>query len=242
MDVIPAIDLIDGRCVRLYQGDYAQETVFSEDPIQIAHQWVDEGASWLHLIDLDGAKTGSPMNLGVIEAIGKSVDVSLQVGGGIRSIHSVQRLLDIGVSRVILGTIAVQAPNMVDEICDAFGSQSVMVSIDARSQHVSVSGWTKDSNLTIKDVVVRMKGAGIQIFQYTDISRDGTLSEPNYPNIIKMNELTGGSLIAAGGISKLEHLIRLDKLGISGAVIGMAIYTGDINFAEAIENLRNKDI
>lgn len=242
MDVIPAIDLRDGRCVRLYQGDYAQETVFSEDPIQIAHRWVAQGASWLHLIDLDGAKTGRPMNLDVIEAIGKSVDVSLQVGGGIRSIHSVQRLLEIGVSRVILGTIAVQAPNMVDEICDVFGAQSVMVSIDARSQHVSVSGWTKDSDLTIKDVVIRMKEAGIQTFQYTDISRDGTLSEPNYPNIIKMNELTGGSLIAAGGISNLEHLIRLDKLGVSGAVIGMAIYTGDINFAEAIENLRKKDI
>ena len=242
MKLIPAIDLKDGKCVRLSEGRLESSVIFNKDPVKQARIFENEGCERIHLIDLDGAKTGSPMNLGVIEAIGKSVDVSLQVGGGIRSIHSVQRLLDIGVSRVILGTIAVQAPNMVDEICDAFGSQSVMVSIDARSQHVSVSGWTKDSNLTIKDVVIRMKGAGIQIFQYTDISRDGTLSEPNYPNIIKMNELTGGSLIAAGGISKLEHLIRLDKLGISGAVIGMAIYTGDINFAEAIENLRNKDI
>ena len=237
MDVIPAIDLRGGRCVRLYQGDYDRETVFSDDPVAVAARWTEAGASWLHVVDLDGAKQGTPVSTEVIGAIVASVNVPVQVGGGIRDLYSVRRLLELGVSRVILGTVAVRDPELVRRACLEFGSESVMVSVDARDGFVSVAGWTSDSQLPASQLVDTMKDAGVQTFQYTDISRDGTLTEPNYSAIIEMVEHTGGHLIAAGGISKLDHLIRLADLGASGAVVGTAIYTGDIDLAEAIEAL-----
>lgn len=237
MDVIPAIDLRGGRCVRLYQGDYDRETVYSENPVEVAGRWIDAGASWLHVVDLDGAKQGEPVNSEVIGAIVASVNVPVQVGGGIRDLDSIRQVLNLGVSRAMLGTIAVQDPELVRQACAEFGSESVMVSVDARDGFVSVAGWTSDSQLPASQLVETMKNAGVQTFQYTDISRDGTLTEPNYSAIIEMVEHTDGHLIAAGGISKLDQLIRLDGLGVSGAVVGMAIYTGDIDLAEAVEAL-----
>ena len=237
MDVIPAIDLRGGRCVRLYQGDYDRETVYSDDPVKVAARWIDAGASWLHLVDLDGAKQGEPVNTEVIGEIVASVNVPVQMGGGIRDLDSVRRVLDLGVFRVMLGTVAVRDPELVRRACLEFGSKSVMVSVDARDGFVSVAGWTSDSQLLASQLVATMREVGVQTFQYTDISRDGTLTEPNYSAIIDMVGHTGGHLIAAGGISKLDHLVRLADLGVSGAVVGTAIYTGDIDLAEAVDTL-----
>lgn len=237
MDVIPAIDLRGGRCVRLYQGDYDRETVYSDDPVEVAARWVDSGASWLHVVDLDGAKQGEPVNSEVIGAIVASVNVPVQVGGGIRDLDSVRRLLELGVSRVMLGTVAVRDPELVRRACLEFGPESIMVSVDARDGFVSVAGWTSDSQLLASQLVETMREAGVQTFQYTDIARDGTLTEPNYSAIIDMVNHTSGHLIAAGGISKLDHLVRLAELGVSGAVVGTAIYTGGIDLAEAVETL-----
>ena len=179
MDVIPAIDLRGGRCVRLYQGDYTRETVYSDDPLEVAARWIDAGASWLHVVDLDGAKRGEPVNADVIGAIVASVNVPVQVGGGIRDLYSVRRLLDLGVTRAMLGTVAVQDPELVSRACIEFGSDAVMGSVDARDGFVSVSGWTSNSKLPASQLVETMREAGVQTFQYTDISRDGTLTEPN---------------------------------------------------------------
>ena len=237
MDVIPAIDLRGGRCVRLYQGDYTRETVYSDDPLEVAAKWIDAGASWLHVVDLDGAKRGEPVHADVIGAIVASVNVPVQVGGGIRDLVSVRRLLDLGVTRAMLGTVAVQDPELVSRVCIEFGSDAVMVSVDARDGFVSVSGWTSNSKLPASQLVETMREAGVQTFQYTDISRDGTLTEPNYSAIIEMVAQTDGHLIAAGGISELGQLLRLAELGASGAVVGTAIYTGDIDLAEAVDAL-----
>ncbi|MDP6452086.1 MAG: 1-(5-phosphoribosyl)-5-[(5-phosphoribosylamino)methylideneamino]imidazole-4-carboxamide isomerase [SAR202 cluster bacterium] len=240
MNVIPAIDLRGGRCVRLYQGDYARETVYSDDPVEVAARWIEAGASWLHVVDLDGAKQGEPVNSEVIGAIVASVDVPVQVGGGIRDMESIRQVLELGVSRAMLGTIAVQDPELVRRACAEFDSESVMVSVDARDGLVSVAGWTSDSQLPASQLVETMRDAGVETFQYTDISRDGTLTEPNYSAIIDMVKHTDGHLIAAGGISKLDHLIKLAELGASGAVVGTAIYTGNIDLAEAVEALSER--
>lgn len=239
MDVIPAIDLRRGRCVRLYQGDYDRETVFSHDPVEVAARWIEAGASWLHVVDLDGAKQGKPVNTDVIGSIVASVNVPVQVGGGIRDLDSVRGVLDLGAARAMLGTVAVRDPELVRRACAEFGAQSVMVSVDARDGFVSVAGWTSDSQLPASHIVATMKQAGVQTFQYTDISRDGTLTEPNYSAISDMVERVGRHLIAAGGISRLEHLVRLAGLGVSAAVVGTAIYTGDIDLAEAIVALES---
>jgi phosphoribosylformimino-5-aminoimidazole carboxamide ribotide isomerase len=237
VDVIPAIDLIGGRCVRLYQGDYDRETVYSDDPVEVAARWIDAGATWLHVVDLDGAKQGRPVNSDVIGAIVASVDVPVQMGGGIRDLESVRQVLALGVTRAMLGTVAVRDPELVRQACAEFGPEAVMVSVDARDGLVSVAGWTSDSQLPVAKLVEMMKDAGVQTFQHTDISRDGTLTEPNYSAIKEMIQHTDGHLIAAGGISKLDHLLKLADLGASGAVVGTAIYTGDIDLAEAVEAL-----
>lgn len=237
MDVIPAIDLRGGRCVRLYQGDYDRETVFSNDPVEVALRWAGAGARWLHIVDLDGAKRGEPVNTEVISDIVASVNVPVQVGGGIRSQEAVGRVLALGAARAMLGTAAVHDPKMVRRACREFGPESVMVSVDARDGWASVSGWMSDTRLPASQVVASMMDAGVRTFQYTDISRDGTLTEPNYPAIREMVDLTGGNLIAAGGISRVAHLVRLGGLGLSGAVVGTALYTGDIDLAEAIDTL-----
>ena len=239
MDVIPAIDLIGGRCVRLYQGDYDRETVYSDDPVEVAARWIDAGATWLHVVDLDGAKQGRPVNSEVIGAIVSSVNVPVQVGSGIRDLESVRQVLALGVTRAMLGTVAVRDPELVRQACAEFGSESVMVSVDARDGLVSVAGWTSDSQLPVAKLVEMMKDAGVQTFQHTDISRDGTLTEPNYSAIKEMIHHTDGHLIAAGGISKLDHLLKLADLGAFGAVVGTAIYTGDIDLAEAVEALNS---
>ncbi len=234
MEIIPAIDIRGGRCVRLYQGDYSRETVFSEDPVAVALEWQKQGVRWLHLVDLDGAAKGRPMNMPTIEAIVSKVNLFAQVGGGIRDSNTVSRLLDLGVRRVILGTAAVESPELVAEICQKFG-EAVVAGIDARDGYVATRGWLQDTGITALELAKRMAGLGVKRVIYTDIKRDGTLTSPDFEAIERMVKGVDLPIIAAGGISRLEHLVKLKKLGVEGAIIGKALYTGDIDLKRALE-------
>ena len=234
MEVIPAIDLIDGRCVRLYQGDYSQETVYSDDPVEVALRWERLGAGRIHVIDLDGAKAGSPQNLDVIRSIAYAVSVPVQMGGGVRTIESVREVLDSGVDRVMLGTVAVRDPEVVTTACERFGSDAVLVAIDSRDGIVAVSGWTDGSETSATDLLRLMMNAGVRTFLCTDISRDGTLAGPDYDLMRSLVAIAGAGVIAAGGIATVDHLRKLNLIGVGGVVIGRALYTGDIDLAEAV--------
>lgn len=236
MDVIPAIDLLEGRCVRLVQGDYQQSQVFHDDPVAIAHQWVEQGAQWLHLVDLDGAKVGHPVNGAVIEAIVQSVNIPVQVGGGLRDRASVADLLACGVRRVILGTSAVEQPELVESLCGEFLDQ-IVVGIDARNGKVSTRGWLQESEVEAIALAQQMANLGVAAVIYTDIHRDGTLQGPN---LAALRELAGAiaiPVIASGGISStrdLLNLLTLEPLGVTGVIVGRALYTGEVSLKEAI--------
>jgi phosphoribosylformimino-5-aminoimidazole carboxamide ribotide isomerase len=233
MEIIPAIDLRHGKCVRLYQGDYAQETVFSEDPVGMAQRWQAEGAKRLHLVDLDGAAAGEPRNTAAIQQIVGVVRIAVQVGGGIRRLEIVKQLLQIGVQRVILGTAAVQEPALVEEACRRFGP-AIIVSVDARDGFVSTHGWLEESRITAAELVQRMTKLGVERFIYTDVARDGTLTGPNFEAIEALQATTHLPIIVAGGISAVSHIQRLSQIGVEGAIVGTALYTGDIDLAEAL--------
>ena len=236
MDVIPAIDLLDGRCVRLYQGDYDQSQVFAEDPVAMAQTWEQQGAKWLHLVDLDGAKTGQPVNLDTIAKIVNTLTIPVQVGGGLRDRHRVQQLLDLGVRRVILGTVAIEAPQLVQELCQAFPDK-IVVGIDARKGRVATRGWLDTSEVKAIDLAEQMVQAGAAAIIYTDIQRDGTLQGPNIEMLREMATTISIPVIASGGVSSvtdLLELLALEALGVTGAIVGKALYTGDISLAEAI--------
>ena len=234
MELIPAIDLIDGKCVRLYQGDYSKETVYSDDPIEVALRWESLGARRIHIVDLDGARSGRPENLAVVERIVKVVQVPVQMGGGVRTLDSARRITESGVQRVMLGTVAVRDPDIVRSACAELGTDAVVVAIDSRDGRVAVSGWTSASDIGATDLIRSMLEAGVQTFLCTDISRDGTLTGPDYNLMRELVEVAGSGVIAAGGIASIEHLQRLTEVGVGGAVIGKALYTGDIDLAEAL--------
>ena len=234
MELIPAIDLIDGKCVRLYQGDYSQETVYSDDPVEVALRWESLGASRIHIVDLDGARSGNPDNLSVVKRIVSAVQVPVQMGGGVRTLDTARSIIEAGVHRVMLGTVAVRDPQIVHDACAQFGSEAVVVAVDSKDGQVAVSGWTSASQIQASDLVASMMEAGVQTFLCTDISKDGTLTGPNYGLMRDLVEVAGEGVIAAGGIASIEHLQRLAEVGVGGAVIGKALYTGDVNLTEAI--------
>ena len=234
MEVIPAIDLIDGRCVRLYQGDYSRETVYSDDPVEVALRWERLGARRIHVVDLDGARAGSPQNLDVISRIADAVRLPVQMGGGVRTIESVREVIDSGVDRVMLGTVAVRDPAIVTSACEQFGAETILVAIDSRDGNVAVSGWTDGSETSATDLLRLMMDAGVRTFLCTDISRDGTLAGPDYDLMRSLVAIAGNGVIAAGGIASIDHLRDLAYIGVGGAVIGRALYTGDIDLAEAV--------
>ena len=235
MEIIPAIDLIDGKCVRLYQGDYAQKTVYDDDPVAVALRFERQGARRIHIVDLDGAKAGKPQNLDVAHRVCDAVGVPVQMGGGVRDLDTARAALDAGIDRVMLGTVAVREPSVALDACAEFGADAVVVAIDSRDGAVAVSGWTSGSETRATELLALMYGAGVRAFLCTDISRDGTLSGPNYALTRELVEVGGDSVIAAGGIASVEHLRRLDAIGVGGAVIGRALYTGDIDLREAVE-------
>ncbi|MBM4445051.1 MAG: 1-(5-phosphoribosyl)-5-[(5-phosphoribosylamino)methylideneamino]imidazole-4-carboxamide isomerase [Chloroflexi bacterium] len=236
MEVIPAIDLKGGRCVRLYQGDYGRETVYSEDPAGMAQHWQSLGAPRLHLVDLDGAAKGEPCHLALVGRIAAAVKVPVQVGGGIRSMETIQQLLDLGVQRVILGTAAAENPDLVREACRQFG-QAIIVSVDARDGYVATRGWLEKTSVTASEMVRQMAGLGAKRFICTDIARDGTLTQPNFAVITELAASPGVAIIASGGVASVEHITRLSRLGVEGVIVGRALYTGDVKLEEALAAL-----
>jgi phosphoribosylformimino-5-aminoimidazole carboxamide ribotide isomerase len=237
MELIPAIDLLGGKCVRLYQGDYGQETVYSEDPSSVAAEWVEAGASRLHVVDLDGARAGVPTNVAEVKGIVSNASVPVQLGGGIRTVSAARTVLVLGVDRVLVGTAAVEDPALVRDMCRELGPEAVVVSVDARGGVVATDGWTRIGEVMATELVVRLAEMGVRRFLYTDIDRDGTLTEPNFEAIGDLVRETGVPVVAAGGISSVDHLLRLADLGVEAAVIGKALYTGDIDFGEAVRAL-----
>ncbi|MGB3615401.1 MAG: 1-(5-phosphoribosyl)-5-[(5-phosphoribosylamino)methylideneamino]imidazole-4-carboxamide isomerase [Elainellaceae cyanobacterium] len=237
MDIIPAIDLLDSRCVRLYQGDYQQSEVFSDDPLAVAQQWVDQGATRIHLVDLDGAKTGQPTNYDIIEAIAKQIDVPVQVGGGIRSQETAANLLSRGIDRIILGTAAVEDPTLVETLCQRFLGQ-IAVGIDARDGKVATRGWVETSSVDAVELGQRMADYGVATLIYTDIYRDGTLQGPNKEALRAIAQAVSVPVIASGGISSVRDLLgllALEPAGVNGAIVGRALYSGDLDLSEALK-------
>lgn len=241
MEVIPAIDVLEGRCVRLYQGDYGQAQTFDENPVSVARQWAAEGASRIHVVDLDGAKAGHPVNLAAIEAIVRSVDVPVQVGGGLRDRTSAANLLKLGVQRVILGTVAVEQPDLVVQLCEEFPEQ-IVVGIDARNGKVATRGWLETSEVLATDLAQQMAAKGVAAIIYTDIHRDGTLQGPNLEALRELATSVEVPIIASGGVSSvtdLLSLLALEPTGVTGAIVGRALYTGDIVLKEALRAVGN---
>ena len=237
MEVIPAIDLRGGRCVRLVQGDYARETVFSEDPAEVARRWESSGAVRLHVVDLDGARTGTQANLDAIAGIVRAVGIPLQVGGGVRTDEDADALVNLGVDRLVLGTAAVRDSQFVARLCQQFGGQRVVVAVDAKDGQVAIQGWQEHTNVSAADLVQDMTALGVPRFLYTDIARDGTLTQPNFTSIGRLSEGTGAYILASGGVGRLEHLTRLAELGVEGAIVGRALYTGDVDLSQALAAL-----
>lgn len=236
MEVIPAIDILGGQCVRLYQGDYGQVQTFNENPVAVAQQWAAEGATRLHVVDLDGAKAGHPVNLAAIAAITQAIAIPVQVGGGLRDRASVVQLLQAGVQRVILGTVAVEQPDLVQQLCAEFPEQ-IVVGIDARNGKVATRGWLETSEVEATALAQQMATAGAAAIIYTDIYRDGTMQGPNLDALRELATQIDIPVIASGGISSvtdLLNLLGLEALGVSGAIVGRAIYTGEIVLKEAL--------
>ncbi|MDH6058920.1 1-(5-phosphoribosyl)-5-[(5-phosphoribosylamino)methylideneamino]imidazole-4-carboxamide isomerase [Chrysosporum bergii ANA360D] len=236
MDVIPAIDILEGRCVRLYQGDYERSQVFSENPVDMAKQWVDQGATRLHLVDLDGAKAGKVVNIKAIEAIAAAVPVPIEIGGGLRDRTSVQQVFNLGVQWAILGTIAVEKPQLVQELCQEFPGKMI-IGIDARDGRVATRGWLETSPVLATQLAVQMQELGAAAIIYTDIHRDGTLIGPNLAALRELAAKISIPIIASGGVSSVSDLLSLLGLeiqGVTGVIVGRALYTGDIALPEAL--------
>lgn len=233
MEIIPAIDLKDGLCVRLYQGDFAQSTVYSEDPVAVARRWEELGASRIHVVDLDGARNGRPTNTDAVVAIVQAVGVPVQLGGGLRREEDINAVLALGVERVILGTAAVEQADLVARLVARFDDQ-IVVGVDARNGLVATAGWTETADVHATDLVAHMADLGVRRVIYTDISRDGTLTEPNFAAMAELQRPGGPAIIASGGIARIEHLQRLARLGVEGAIVGKALYTGAIDLATAL--------
>lgn len=241
MEVIPAIDLLNGQCVRLYQGDYNQSEVFGEDPVIMAQKWADLGATRLHLVDLDGAKQGESVNLGVIAKIVKALKIPVQVGGGLRDRKGVAQLLELGVDRAILGTVAVEKPELVQQLAQEF-PQQIIVGIDARQGKVATRGWLETSEIESTDLAQQMEKFGVAGIIYTDIQRDGTLIGPNMEALRELTNCVNIPVIASGGVSSLTDLLSLlalEAVGVTGVIVGKALYTGNIDLSEAIQAIGN---
>ncbi len=236
MLILPAIDLQSGRCVRLVQGDFARAQEFSDDPAAVAQRWQQAEARWLHVVDLDGAKEGAPRNLEPIRRIRQSTNLSIEVGGGLRSLESVAALFDLGINRAILGTAALKDRRFLRACLARWGDQ-IAVGIDARNGLVATDGWLETSTTPALALAQELAAEGVARFVYTDIQRDGTLTGPNLASLAQLQQAINQPIIASGGVSSLADLRALAALNVEGAIVGRALYTGEIDLAEAIEAL-----
>lgn len=241
MHLYPAIDLRDGKCVRLHQGDYGQETVYGDDPVAQAVAFADAGAGWIHVVDLDAARTGVPVNRDIVAAIAAAVDVPVQTGGGVRDTAAAAALFSAGVERVVIGTAALTDPDFVRDLAR---DHRVAVGLDAKAGEVATEGWLVGSGRTVLDVARSFADAGVDAFVVTDISRDGTLAGPDLVGLRDVVEATPVDVIASGGVGGLDDLrsltaVEADGRGLAGAIAGTALYEGRFTVAEAVAALRN---
>lgn len=237
MLLIPAIDLKDGRCVRLRQGDLDDATIFSDDPAKIATQWLEQGARRLHLVDLNGAFAGKPKNSEAIKSIIAAIDgeIPVQIGGGIRDLDTIERYLDAGMSYVIIGTAAVKSPGFLQDACTAFPG-SIIVGLDARDGKIATDGWSKLTRHDVLDLAKKFEDYGCESIIYTDIGRDGMLTGVNIEATVKLSQHVKIPVIASGGVTNLkdiEDLCEVEHEGVEGVILGRSIYEGTLNFAEA---------
>lgn len=237
MIIFPAIDIRGGRCVRLTEGRFDKETVFADNPVDMAVKWAAAGAEYLHVVDLDGALAGKSVNLEAVSRIAKTVSIPVQLGGGIRTLENIEQVLAAGVSRVILGSVAVRSPELVKEACRAFGDK-IVVGIDARDGQAAVDGWEVSGGVGAEELAKKMAEAGVARIIYTDISRDGTLQGVNVAATAALAKAAGIPVIASGGVKSLEDITALKAAnmdgGIEGVIVGKAIYTGAVDVAAAI--------
>ena len=241
MIVYPAIDIRGGRCVRLVEGDFARETVYDADPVSAAHRWADGGAEWLHVVDLDGALAGAPVNHEAIRRIRQEVDLPMQVGGGLRRLDDIERLLASGVTRAILGTVALREPELVHEAVARWGDR-IAVGLDARDGKLAASGWLEQSEVPAIAVALRLAAAGVGTFIFTDISRDGQLSGPNLASLGELIDAVDAAIIASGGIGTLDDLRATAEAGAAGTIVGRALYDRRIDLRDAIAVTRLSEV
>jgi phosphoribosylformimino-5-aminoimidazole carboxamide ribotide isomerase len=234
MDIIPAIDLREGRVVRLYQGDFDRQKVYSDDPAEVARKWEMDGASRIHVVDLDGAREGKPINTDAIFSILSNVRIPIQVGGGIRTLETAKEFAQQGIDRIVFGTVAVKNPELIREACQALGSDFVAVGVDAKDGRVAVNGWEEKEKIESIDLMKFMITLGVNRFIYTDISLDGTLSGINAASVGSLMEEVGASIISSGGVGSIEDLDLLNDLGVEGVILGTSLYEGKINLSDAV--------
>ncbi len=239
MLIIPAIDIRGGKCVRLFQGDYSKETVYAEDPATQAVRWEQDGASIIHLVDLDGAKAGHPVNLDAIRRICSAVRIPCEIGGGVRTIEDAKQLFDAGVYRIILGTVACENIPLAKEFVSAFSAERVVVGVDARAGNVAIKGWLENSGVDAYELILKLQDAGVSRFIYTDIATDGALSGPNLDAVAAVcSRIPHSQVIASGGVSSARDITALRgllKKNLEGAIVGKALYDGRTTFAELNE-------
>jgi len=241
LTVIPAIDLKDGQCVRLAQGDFRRVTVYSNNPVEIAKMWQAHSATRIHVVDLDGSLAGSPRNKEVIQRIVKEVEVPIQVGGGIRDMNTIDAYITIGVHWVILGTMALKNERFVKEACDAFQGK-IILGIDAKDGKVAVQGWTEQTSEAVIDIARRYEGYDVDAIVYTDIKRDGMETGPNVEATKNLAQSVSIPVIASGGVSSIrdiQRILEVEKFGVTGVIIGKALYSGAVSLNEAISLTKN---
>ncbi len=237
MEIYPAIDLRGGRCVRLLQGRFDAETVYSDNPVEVALRWQEEGAGWLHVVDLDGARAGAPQQLQIVAQIAQAVRIPIQLGGGIRTETDVQKAFEAGVARVVLGSVAVHDPAFAERMFAQWGER-VVLGVDARDGKVAVHGWQEQTEVDALELIRQMAQRGARRVIVTDIARDGTLTGANLQMLSLLVREAGVPIIASGGVASLDDLLALKQAGVEGAIIGQALYTGRIRLREALERVR----
>ncbi|HIT88390.1 MAG TPA: 1-(5-phosphoribosyl)-5-[(5-phosphoribosylamino)methylideneamino]imidazole-4-carboxamide isomerase [Candidatus Coprocola pullicola] len=235
MQIYPAVDIKNGKCVRLKQGNFDAVTVYEQNPVIAAKKWIEKGATYLHIVDLDGAKEGISENEQIIAEIAKLSDVPVQTGGGVRSLKDIERKLQKGVSRVILGTVAVRQPELVKQAVEKFGSDKIVVGIDAKEGYVAIAGWEEISNVSALDLCLKMKEYGVKTIIYTDIAKDGMMSGINLEATKELIEKTGMHIIASGGISNMADLENVQKINAHGVIIGKALYQQTLDLEQVIK-------
>lgn len=237
MQIYPAIDIIDGKAVRLSQGSFEEVTVFNDSPVEAAKDWIEAGATYIHIVDLDGARYGKTFVTEIIKDIKSQYDIKIETGGGVRTMKDIEDRINAGASRVIIGTAAVKNPELVKEAVKKFGDK-IAVGVDAKNGMAAISGWEEISNVTAVDLCLKMKEYGVDTVIYTDISKDGMMCGPNIESTKDLIEKTGMNIIASGGVSKMEDIENVNNINAAGVIIGKALYNGALNLKDVINKFQ----